>query len=252
MTMKKIFLAASMLLMALPMCGSALNSCYFTIGENDTLRLSPSCYGMMLSIPVHAHFNGRLDTWYARFTYPEGISHSGFTEGADMTVTYTDRNGQEATYTPSLGFETSGGIGVSAQMNVDGYWDYNFDNKYESYGRVKWEAGDYNEMFNVQFIVDPTFSGGAITISSSFFSSNDTRGGRIDSPSTGLKTVTVIVETAIGDVNADGFVTVRDVTALIDLLLNGEDIPAAADVNRDGTVSIADVTTLIDQLLNGE
>ncbi len=57
----------------------------------------------------------------------------------------------------------------------------------------------------------------------------------------------------LGDVNGDTFVTIADVTALIDMLLNGdvtvEDCPAA-DMNEDGEVTIADVTAIIDYLLN--
>jgi len=60
-----------------------------------------------------------------------------------------------------------------------------------------------------------------------------------------------------GDVNRDGYVTVADVTALIDILL---ELPAttympqydyvAADFNEDGEITIKDVTALIDYLLN--
>ena len=57
-----------------------------------------------------------------------------------------------------------------------------------------------------------------------------------------------------GDVNNDGYVTIADVTVLIDYLLKGGagDInDANADVNGDGDVTIADVTALIDMLLQG-
>ena len=56
-----------------------------------------------------------------------------------------------------------------------------------------------------------------------------------------------------GDVNHDGFVTIADVTELIDLLLGGNDTACAicADVNHDSLVTIADVTELIDMLLGG-
>lgn len=54
----------------------------------------------------------------------------------------------------------------------------------------------------------------------------------------------------LGDVNGDGFVTIADVSALIDYLLGGGDInELAADMNQDGFVTIADVSTLIDYLL---
>lgn len=58
----------------------------------------------------------------------------------------------------------------------------------------------------------------------------------------------------LGDVNNDGYVTISDVTTLIDYLLGT--IPVSfsiqnADVNQDNTISISDVTALIDILLNG-
>ena len=67
-----------------------------------------------------------------------------------------------------------------------------------------------------------------------------------------------------GDINKDGVISIIDVTALIDILL---DLPArtyleptdtypkgldyeAADVNENKDIEITDVTTLIDILLN--
>ena len=55
----------------------------------------------------------------------------------------------------------------------------------------------------------------------------------------------------LGDVNGDQSVNIADVTALIDILLNGSVAPVAANVNGDEAVNIADVTALIDMLLNG-
>ena len=54
----------------------------------------------------------------------------------------------------------------------------------------------------------------------------------------------------VGDVNHDGSVTIKDVTALIDYLLGSGDVCViCADVNADGEVTIKDVTSLIDSLL---
>ena len=53
-----------------------------------------------------------------------------------------------------------------------------------------------------------------------------------------------------GDVNGDGSLDVDDVTDLIGMLLNGEELPAYADVNGDGLADIDDVTLLITTLLN--
>ena len=57
----------------------------------------------------------------------------------------------------------------------------------------------------------------------------------------------------LGDVNADGNVTIDDVTSLIDYLLGSDAIidEVAADVNESGGVNIDDVTSLIDLLLGG-
>ena len=57
-----------------------------------------------------------------------------------------------------------------------------------------------------------------------------------------------------GDVNGDGSVTIKDVTALIDYLLSGDAMGInldAADCNGDGQIKINDVTALIDYLLSG-
>ena len=56
-----------------------------------------------------------------------------------------------------------------------------------------------------------------------------------------------------GDVNADGEVTIDDVTSLIDYLLGIETVidEEAADVDENGGVDIDDVTQLIDLLLGG-
>lgn len=57
----------------------------------------------------------------------------------------------------------------------------------------------------------------------------------------------------LGDVDGDGRVSIDDVTALINILLTGEEPTSleAADVYTDGRISIDDVTTLISFLLTG-
>ena len=60
----------------------------------------------------------------------------------------------------------------------------------------------------------------------------------------------------IPDVNRDGAITVTDVTAAVDILLNKDNIQpfrydhVAADANMDGTVSITDVTNIVNIVLN--
>ena len=56
----------------------------------------------------------------------------------------------------------------------------------------------------------------------------------------------------LGDVNHDGFLTVADVTMLINGVLSGDDIcPICADLNSDNSINIADVTMLINKVLSG-
>lgn len=65
-------------------------------------------------------------------------------------------------------------------------------------------------------------------------------------------TCRVTVYTELGDVDCDGYVSIADVTALIDLLL-GNDNPSYslenADCDQDGELGISDATILIDALL---
>ena len=60
---------------------------------------------------------------------------------------------------------------------------------------------------------------------------------------------------SVGDVNADGEVTIGDISALLDIVLGGfanYDTKKRADVNYDNEITIGDVSTLIDILLGGE
>ena len=57
-----------------------------------------------------------------------------------------------------------------------------------------------------------------------------------------------------GDVNADGYVTIADVSALIDYLLTGDTAgidTANSDCDNNEDITIADVSALIDYLLSG-
>jgi hypothetical protein len=67
--------------------------------------------------------------------------------------------------------------------------------------------------------------------------------------------VTLASGALIGDVNQDGFITIADVTTLIDYLLGSTVSPFNidnADVTQDGQIAIGDVTSLIDMLLSGD
>ena len=53
-----------------------------------------------------------------------------------------------------------------------------------------------------------------------------------------------------GDVNLDGFVSIADVTTLVNIILGKQTEPyGIADINDDETISIADVTALVNIIL---
>ena len=67
-----------------------------------------------------------------------------------------------------------------------------------------------------------------------------------------LDNVVLTVNSAPGDADGDGNVTVGDVTAIIDMILSGVTTGnPAADVDGNGSVDIADVTALLDMILSG-
>ena len=57
------------------------------------------------------------------------------------------------------------------------------------------------------------------------------------------------IEPIIGDLNADGEISIADVTLLVDVVLRQEST-GASDVNGDGETSVADLTALVYLLLN--
>ena len=62
----------------------------------------------------------------------------------------------------------------------EGYWCPNGSGSLESYGLVKWEAGDYEEMLNLIFYASSDFQGGEVHMSSTTYCSEDARGGTVN------------------------------------------------------------------------
>ena len=59
-----------------------------------------------------------------------------------------------------------------------------------------------------------------------------------------------VVVSKPGDVNGDGEVDVRDITALIDVIMNSITDNPRADVNGDSNIDVRDITALIDIIMN--
>lgn len=226
---------------------------YITIA--DSVRINPNRLGGYSQHIVRMHIDGMCDNWQMAVEYPQGLFPklvAGVTPCNGLTVNYTDRNGNSTTYTPNLNVSVQY-QDISAYIPVQGWWDYNQDGEYESYGTAKWEAGDY-DLFEFNLAVDPAFRSGYITFDGTLSSGYDQRGAVLQ----GVRFFSRVyfwVGYEPGDVAGNGMFNVGDVTMLISYIL-GKDITlnefqiAAADVNRDGMVNVADVTELIKKTLN--
>lgn len=249
--MKKILLASLLLLAAIP----AMADNYFTLGENDTLWVDPKKVGRFFDFPVRAHFDGRLDYWQINFSMPNEFDYITMGARSGMTVPYVNAMGRDTTYNALLTHNTLDGLSASSQITILGYWDYNEDGIYEPYGTVKWEAGDYSEMFEMNIAIASGFTGGVITLTGEVNSGSDSRGGTVSTgtPVQFSRTITVKVGYHRGDVDGDGNVSMDDLVALNYYLLNGTGLDAyqleAADLNGNGTVGMEDLAILISILL---
>ena len=54
----------------------------------------------------------------------------------------------------------------------------------------------------------------------------------------------------VGDVNHDGNVDVRDISALINMIMAFTPEEESGDVNGDGRINVSDITALIDIIMN--
>ena len=247
--MKKLFLLFAFLLSVSTISADS----YFEIDNYEVPRAK---VGSFVSVPVKAHFSGRVSAWQIYFTLPEGLTLRGATKTSQMTVHFTDIFGEPDSITP--GVSVGSLPTVLSFIMTSGYWDPDGDGEYESYGVVKWEAGDYDHFFTLRFNVLPEFKGGEIIMETYPSSGNDARGGTIQETGDQGKsfftsTVFTLEPPMPGDVDGNGSLSIADATLLVDYLLNQEVegfLIEAADIDGNGTVSIADVTALIDQLVN--
>ena len=247
--MKKTFLLFAFLLSLSTISADT----YFEI---DDYEFSRADIGTMVPLPVKAHFSGRLSAWQIYFTLPEGLTLRAAESTEQMKIYYYNRRGKLDSITPGV---SKGTIPtVLSVIMTSGFWDPDGDGEYETYGVVKWEAGDYDHFFTLWFDVLPEFKGGEMIMETNPASGDDTRGGTIkETGDHGKKFFTSTMFTLEppmpGDVDGNGSLSIADATLLVDYLLNQEVegfLVEAADVDGNDTVSISDVTALIDLLVN--
>ena len=224
------------------------------MGENDILWVYPNLMDDNITFPVSASFNGYVDEWTVTFVTPDGMVPRIYATGDDMSIQYIDITGTDTTLVAPLTifFDYKR---VYSHIQTIGYYDYNFDGNLEPYGTVKWAASDYDDMLDITFQFESTFTGGSLTLTGSIKSGNDERQNLVNPNATAFtKTVTVIVGYKPGDVNGDGVIDNSDVTAMIAYSLGNvtgwdEYQIAAGDLNGDGNIDSSDVIILIGMIL---
>ena len=170
--MKKFILSV----MAFCMASVAMAASYCYISDFDVFE---NQIGTNITVPVRAHFEGRVSGIQLSVTTPDGLTPVSAVSGSDMTVNYLDGDGAETNTTAT--FDTRSDF--SLMLGIlwqEGYYDDDEDGNFESYGVVKWEAGDYNEMIMLTMRVEEGFDGGEIIVNTEVASGFDARGGTVD------------------------------------------------------------------------
>ena len=251
--MKKILL---LFCMAFAMLMPAQADSYFTMGENDYVRINPSWLNTPIMVPVKAHFDEREDFFFFTIKYPQQMYPLMISRGPDMAVHYTYSDGNDSIHNAILNVG-SGFTNVTAYTTGYGYWDYNNDGIYEPYGTIKWEAGDYDEMLYLSFTpLSFTLADTCVSFDGRLSAGPDLRSGSQGGESLFYKNVHFYFGYKIGDVNGDEYINIVDVNLLINYVvyetgLDSEYQLAAADINGDGYINVTDVNLLISMSNNG-
>lgn len=246
--MRKILLFAAIALLGVT-TSNGMNC--LTMG--DTIRIKPAKLDGYSQHTITMYNDGYVDSWAMAVNYPQGLTVklvAGITPLDGMTIPYTDKNGNDQLLTCPLTVSAAY-ADIASEITTSGYWDYNMDGDFESYGTVKWVPGAHS-MFEFNLYLDPSFRAGYITFDGTMSSGYDQRGAVLQGVKFFSRTW-VWVGYMKGDVTGNERITIDDVTDLIDYLLGGYELDefqlAAADVNSNGSVTISDVTALIDLLL---
>lgn len=189
--MKKILLS----IMALFLASTAMADSYLYI-DND-FAVKSNQLGRTITIPVKAHFDGRVSGFLVDMSYPEGLTPVSATAGSSLTLEYKDQNGESQNAIPYFG-NNDELTRLMALYTISGYDYPEGSSTLESYGVVKMDAGDYDEMFLLSVQVAQDFAGGEITLATQVAAGADTRGGTVtdlgDDTLTISKTVNISVE----------------------------------------------------------
>ena len=185
--MKKILLY----IMALFVANTAIADSYFYIDNYEFPH-----YKQTITLPIKAHFDGRVSGFQIDVTYPEGLTPTAVTTGSDMTIAYLDANGDSNTATIDLRHKDDCSLMMTA-TDVGGYWDTDGSGNFEEYGVIKWEPGEYDEMIVLTLRPASGFESGQITVNSKVGAGTDTRGGTVIDQQTKECAITRLAPTPI-------------------------------------------------------
>ncbi len=160
--------------MALFMAGTAMADSYFYM---DDVAVSPG--QQEITLPVKAHFNGRVSAFQLDFTFPQCMTAASIDKGSDLTISYQESDGTTETQRATFMLNETKTRCMAAFMDA-GYHDPDGDGNYEQYGVIKWEAGEYEEMMLITLAIEDGFQGGEILLETQVASGNDTRGGTVN------------------------------------------------------------------------
>ena len=161
-------------LIALIVAGNAMANSYLFVDDFNVNSNQST-----VTVPIKAHFNGRVSGFQVDVTYPQGLTPAEVENGADMTINYVGRDGSSQTQEVSFFQYNESLTRFMAVFCTDGYWDPDEDGTYERYGVIKWEAGEYDQMFYLTLNVDESFQGGDIIVQSEVAAGDDARGGTV-------------------------------------------------------------------------
>ena len=139
-------------LAALFMAGAAFANDYWYIPNFD---ITEDMCGTDVEIPVAAHFDAYVSAGQFTINLPEGFEIVDYIEGEDATIDYFTSTGRARTVTAGYTTTDNKEFIVITSATVQGY--YQVDGAWVSYGAVKWEPGDYDEMLLITVSIPADF-----------------------------------------------------------------------------------------------
>ena len=169
------------LLLLLAVASTAFAECVLYMDDYQVKR-SDITNGTEITVPIKASFTARLNTWDLYIEYPEHMIPTYIEAGSDMSVTFNNARGRQVTAQATLYGAAEPWDHVIGILGDAGFWqDPNGEDPtaWVTYGVVKWEGGEYEEMLLLSFIIEEGFEGGDVVFKTECASGTDERGGTI-------------------------------------------------------------------------